>query len=102
MDERAKQLRREYQRQYREKNRDKINAQKREWMAKNKDKVNQQKREWRKANPDKERLYKERHWQRKAEELGPMCMNCGQSFEPKRSDAKFCSTRCRVAHSRKR
>jgi hypothetical protein len=29
------------------------------------------------------------------------CQHCGQMFQPARSDAKFCSTRCRVANHRK-
>jgi hypothetical protein len=28
------------------------------------------------------------------------CVQCGQYFEAKRSDASFCSTNCRVAYSR--
>jgi hypothetical protein len=29
------------------------------------------------------------------------CPQCGQPFTPKRSDARFCSVRCRVAHHRR-
>lgn len=28
------------------------------------------------------------------------CWNCGIEYQPKRSDAKFCSLKCRVAHHR--
>lgn len=28
------------------------------------------------------------------------CVQCGQTFEARRSDASFCSARCRVAYSR--
>lgn len=28
------------------------------------------------------------------------CQQCGESFTPRRSDARFCSGRCRVAHHR--
>lgn len=28
------------------------------------------------------------------------CANCGEIFIPKRSDARFCSTRCRVQYNR--
>ena len=28
------------------------------------------------------------------------CIECGTTFEPKRSDAQFCSARCRVRHHR--
>lgn len=30
------------------------------------------------------------------------CGNCGDQFQPKRSDAKFCSTKCRVSAKRTR
>lgn len=29
------------------------------------------------------------------------CANCGEDFKPKRTDAKFCSSKCRVANARK-
>lgn len=32
----------------------------------------------------------------------PTCNGCGNEFESKRSDARFCSTRCRVAAHRRR
>ncbi len=30
------------------------------------------------------------------------CEVCGESFQPKRKTARYCSTRCRVAHHRAR
>ncbi len=100
MDERARELRREYQRQYREENREKVNKAKREWREKNAEKVREKARAWSQANPDKVRKHKERYWMRKAEQSRPTCLQCGEAFEAKRSDAKYCSTRCRVAFSR--
>ena len=36
-----------------------------------------------------------------ARQLEPRdCEHCGESFQPTRSDAKFCGVRCRVANSR--
>lgn len=47
----AQKARRNYKRQYRSRNRDKINAQQREWRA---------------NNPDKVRKYNEKYWEKKA------------------------------------
>lgn len=47
----AQKARRNYKRQYRNRNRDKINAQQREWRA---------------NNPDKVRQYNEKYWEKKA------------------------------------
>lgn len=52
--ETAKELRNEYQRKWKSRNRDKINQYQREWRAKNKDKCKQ---------------YNQRYWERKAEQL---------------------------------
>ena len=105
MDEKAKQARREYARQYREKNRERIREKTKEWVQNNPDKVKQQRKRWSQANPDKIRKYKENYWNKKAQEMeeqaGNVCLNCGQSFEPKRADAKYCTTNCRVAYNRK-
>ncbi len=101
MDERAKQLKREYQRQYRENNREQINEAKRKWRAKNADKVREKVREWNAKNPDKLKQYRDNYWNRKAMEAGTICLYCGDTFEPKRSDAKFCKTSCRVSYNRK-
>ncbi len=100
MDERAKEARRKAQREYREKNRERINQTKKEWREKNKEKLNAKKREWNAKNPDRVRQHRENYWQRKAEQAGLTCFHCGQPFEAKRSDAKYCSTRCRIAFNR--
>ena len=31
--------------------------------------------------------------------LQKICLNCGETFAPKRSDAKFCSTKCKSAYT---
>jgi len=46
-------------------------------------------------SPETDRLHMD------AKDWSIVCLNCGSTFEAKRSDATFCSTRCRVAHSRK-
>ena len=38
----------------------------REWRKKNREKVNAYKREWSRKNPDKVKLYQVRYWERKA------------------------------------
>jgi len=35
-----------------------------------------------------------------AKDYSVTCLQCGNTFEATRSDATFCSARCRVAHSR--
>lgn len=57
MNEKALQKKREYARQYRERNRDKINAQNREWRA---------------LHPDRVKEYNRRYWEKQAavEEAG--------------------------------
>lgn len=54
MNERAIQLRREYNRQYREANKERINKKQNEWRRKNKDKVKQ---------------YNHNYWTKKAEQM---------------------------------
>jgi hypothetical protein len=48
----------------------------------------------------------ERNWKNaERRRLSPesrTCAQCGETFAPKRSDARFCSTRCRVAAHRAR
>ncbi len=100
MDEKSKKARRAAQRAYRQANRDHINKKRREWNAKNADKISKQRKAWNEANPDKLRAIRERYWMKKAQEMPPTCLYCGQPFEPKRSDAKYCSTRCRVSYNR--
>lgn len=86
-------------------------------------------REWRAKNPDKVKAHNISYWERKAQKLAAgnvtdkssvtnisvteklnvtdsdscsdvRCVNCGEIFNPKRSDARFCSTRCRVQYNR--
>lgn len=54
MSEKAKAARREYMRKYREKNREKLNKQAREWARNNKDKIKE---------------YKNRHFEKMADEM---------------------------------
>ena len=54
MTDEAKQARAEYQREYKRKNAEKINA---------------YNRAWRKANPEKTRQYNQNYWQKKANEM---------------------------------
>lgn len=51
MDDEAKRARREYERAYRRKNRDRLN---------------EYRRQWNRANPDKVRAYRANYWTRKA------------------------------------
>ncbi|HDP55266.1 MAG TPA: hypothetical protein ENN24_06265 [Bacteroidetes bacterium] len=59
---------------------------------------------WRAKNPHKQAEYMANYWEKKAKEMATaeqhICLYCGNHFEPKRSDAKFCSDRCRVAYNR--
>lgn len=57
MDNRAKEERNAYMRDYMA-----------EYRKKNKERINAQKREWNKHNPDKLKEYRERYWERKAKE----------------------------------
>ncbi len=112
-----RQAQREYNRQYREKNREKINAQQRAWNAKNPDKKAAISKKYRENNPEAVKATRERHWLKKAgllpdqtasqkpteapQGVNTKCMYCGATFTPKRSDAKFCGTSCRVMNNRK-
>ena len=51
MDDEARRARREYERTYRKKNRERLN---------------EYRRQWNRANPDKVRSYRESYWKRKA------------------------------------
>ncbi len=112
-----KQAQREYWRQYREKNREKINATERAWRAKNPDKKAAIDKRYRENHPDRVKATQQRYWLKKAgllpDQTPPQkpteapqvdvyaCQYCGTSFAPKRSDAKFCGTSCRVMNNRK-
>lgn len=100
MNEAAKRARREYSKQYREANKEKIAQAKREYYQENKDKVNAYIKQWKRNNPDKIKEYTETYWTRKAQAAGHHCIYCDEPFQPKRSDAKFCSAKCRVAYNR--
>lgn len=58
MNDLAEKLQREYYREYRQKNRERINA---------------YNRQWRKENPEKTKEYQERYWKKKAEQLRGEC-----------------------------
>ena len=84
-DEKIKELKRQYQR---------------EWKAKNRDKCNEYHRRWRRKNPDKIREYNLRYWQKKAEKMNfNFCPVCGETITGK---AKFCSPACKQTAYRER
>lgn len=58
MTEQARQAKAAYQREYM-----------REYRAKNKERINKNARAWRKAHPEKTREYEKRYWEKKAAEL---------------------------------
>ncbi len=90
---------------------------------------NEYQRQWRQKNRDKLKKYNAAYWEKKAkQDETPLdraienyatdnrnnvtdkfsnelsvthCFNCGEAFTPKRSDAKFCSSNCRVQYNRK-
>ena len=77
-DEQARAARYEYFREYRRKNRERLNAYRREWERKNhdkrqayreanKDRINAYQRKWRKEHPAKCREYERRYWRKRAE-----------------------------------
>lgn len=59
--------RKEYNRQWREKNRDRLNENARKWREENRERRNAYMKEWRKNHPDRLREYARRYWERKAE-----------------------------------
>ena len=69
MTEEAKAARREYQRQYRKDNKEKVLASKRDWEKRNRDKVNGYVRNWRRNHPDAVAAINERYWMKKAEQM---------------------------------
>ena len=60
-------------------------------------------REWKRANKDKVKQYDEKYWMKKAGLLDDQtkCEYCDKPFESKRKGTKFCSTKCRVDYHRK-
>ncbi len=115
--EKARQAQREYYREYREKNREKLNTAYRDWIAKNPEKKSAIDKRYREKHPDRVKETKQRYWLKKAgvlddqttpqkpteapQGVNTKCMYCGTTFTPKRSDAKFCGTSCRVMNNRK-
>ncbi len=101
MDEKAKAAMRAYKREWAKNNRDKMRAAQERYKERHPDRVKASDKKYRDNNPDKIRAANERYWMKKAQEMGPVCHHCGASFTAKRSDAKFCSTSCRVLNNRK-
>ncbi len=115
--QKALQARRVYEQGYREKNRERINTYSRQWAAANRDKKRAIDKKYRENNPEAVKAARHRYWLKKAGQLPPgetpqqpqeqpqgvntKCMYCGATFTPKRSDAKFCGTSCRVMNNRK-
>ena len=64
----AKKDTKSYQKKYREKNRDRINAKKREWIKNNPDKQRAYRNKWRKQNPEKEKARKEQFFEKEVSE----------------------------------
>lgn len=58
--------RKEYQRNYYKKNREKLNAYQRERYANQQEKAKEYLREWRKKNPEKTAVYMQNYWLKKA------------------------------------
>lgn len=69
MSEEAREARREYQREYRKKNADRIRANKREWQHRNKERCNGYVRAWRRNHPDAVSEINARYWKKKAEQM---------------------------------
>ena len=99
LSEKARIVRNKYQLEYRKRNRQKQKEYHKNWRAK---------------NPDKAREYNKRYWENKAvtdnatdkltvtdNRNNVICINCGELFTPKRSDARYCASSCRVAYNRK-
>jgi hypothetical protein len=79
-------------------------------------------RKWRRKNPKKHKQHITTYWERKALEMQSgtdnllnvsgtdkqtdnqlkQCAECGTLFNPKRSDARFCSTTCRTRMHKRR
>ncbi len=112
------QAQREYNRQYRERNREKLNAYQKEWRLNNKDKRAAINQRYRENNPEQIKVSRQKYWMKKAGLLTDQqqpaqapkepprvdeykCVHCGATFKPRRSDAKFCGTSCRVMNNRK-
>lgn len=88
-EEKIKELKRQYMRRWRAKNRDKVNDYNRDYI-----------RRWRRKNPDKVKEYQQRYWLKKAEQMNfNHCPVCGETITGK---AKFCSPACKQTAWRER
>jgi hypothetical protein len=72
-------------------------------------------RKWMARNRERQHEYLRRYWEKKAQQedvtvdnVTPVsvtsvttCQECGKSFQPQRSTAKFCSDVCRVKYNRR-
>lgn len=65
----ATKARRDYMRQYRMANKERIAATIKNWQESNRDHMKKYKQEWLKANPNKQKEYTDRYWTKKANEL---------------------------------
>jgi len=87
----------------------------RQWKQRNKDKQRQYHKQWRARNKDKIRQYQASYWERRASkqmlpgkpmEILPQgktkCLVCGSEILSKRIDAKFCSSTCRQRYYRQK
>lgn len=53
--------------EYRQRNKERVDAKQREWQAANADKVKGYKNKWRAANPEKIRAYNQKYWAKRKE-----------------------------------
>ena len=66
IEERARELERARQRDWRNKNKRKIREYNRQWRIENREKIREYDRQWRAENPDKVKEYRKRHLRKKA------------------------------------
>lgn len=62
----AIEMRRQYQKKWRDKNREHIREYNKKWREKNRERLKQRKLAWNSANKDKVRAAQERYWTKKA------------------------------------
>lgn len=66
MSEEARQAMNAYQKEYRQRNPEKIKAAKRRYREKNREKIAAYNKQWRHDNPEKVSEYQRRYWEKKA------------------------------------